>query len=119
MGISGEPYYHFWKRGEAKVERFRSGNTILQVQSFNPLPITSLSHHITANQIWLYRTNPEVYHSTRVTMRFAALFRYIKQQNPAGWAAFLKELEDVQTSPAVVTPALYRYFPYNSNNQRP
>jgi hypothetical protein len=40
-------------------------------------------------------------------MRYAAFFRYVKKQNPAGWNAFLAQLNSVTPQPSITTPTAW------------
>ena len=48
--------------------------------------------------------NPAVYDAVLKTMRYAALFRYIKEQQPHKYADFLQSLNDAPLVPLVETP---------------
>lgn len=48
--------------------------------------------------------NPVVYSALVKTMRYAALFRHVKEQAPEEFAAFLESIEDVPALPEVRTP---------------
>jgi hypothetical protein len=48
--------------------------------------------------------NPLVYSALTMTMRYAAVYRHVRQENPEGFASFVKSLNKVDISPVVVTP---------------
>ena len=49
--------------------------------------------------------NPTVYHNLITTMRFAALFRHVKANNPANYRRFLQSLDDISID--LVSPQDY------------
>ncbi|WP_456438566.1 hypothetical protein [Psychroserpens sp.] len=52
----------------------------------------------------LEKINPMVYKAADNTMKFSALFRYIKRNNPENWAKFITKIENVEISPKIKTP---------------
>lgn len=52
----------------------------------------------------LRQLNPAVYDAAQNTMRFAALFRFVKQRNPESWNEFMAQVLHAEVSPAVKTP---------------
>ena len=54
---------------------------------------------------WSLRSfNPTVYDAAVQTMRFAALFRHVKQHNANNWNAFISQVRYLSTQPSVTTP---------------
>lgn len=64
-----------------------------------------------ASEIYIYPTlrsiNPAVYQAAENTMKFSALFRYVKEQNPLQWQQFMNKIKTVKIEPAVVTPTVF------------
>jgi hypothetical protein len=56
----------------------------------------------------LERLNPNVYAAAVNTMRYAAFFRYVKQEFPASWKLFLPELKNAPLTPLVKTPTTWK-----------
>ncbi|MCC6939324.1 MAG: hypothetical protein IT226_13980 [Flavobacteriales bacterium] len=52
------------------------------------------------------RANPAVWNATVRTMRYGAFFRYVRQEHPTAWLAFLAQIEGVAAMPSVVTPTV-------------
>jgi len=51
--------------------------------------------------------NPAVYRASENTMKFSALFRYVKEQNPTQWLKFMDKIKEVRVEPAIVTPTVF------------
>jgi hypothetical protein len=41
----------------------------------------------------IFQFNPVVFGSCVVTMRYAALFRYVKKYNPQAWEEFMRQIK--------------------------
>jgi len=52
----------------------------------------------------LRKVNPHLYEAINKTMRYAALFRYVKANSPLSWNAFCAQVKDRLPEPSVVTP---------------
>jgi hypothetical protein len=50
--------------------------------------------------------NPAVWNATVSTMRYAAFFRYVKNNFPETWLAFLDKIKDLDPEPRIVTPTI-------------
>jgi hypothetical protein len=50
--------------------------------------------------------NPAVWNASVKTMRFAALFRYIKINYPETWLAFINQLKSIDPEPRIITPTI-------------
>lgn len=44
----------------------------------------------------LYNFNPVVFSACTITMRYAAFFRYVKENNPAAWKKFMEQVNQVK-----------------------
>ena len=73
-------------------------------ETFMQLPAVSskLSSLMKANE----GGNPPVYRALSKFMRYAALFRYVKQQDADGYAAFVDTLSGVKPRPSIETPTV-------------
>jgi hypothetical protein len=69
-------------------------------------PLPELSRLISSREKELNAINPFVYQSLVTTMRFAALFRHVRRENPEGYARFLDQLAAVRLTPGVETPCV-------------
>jgi hypothetical protein len=88
--ITGRPYYYFFKYPSS-----RDGN---------PQPSTALTSAIRLRSSEVRNLNPLVYDAAARTMRFAAFFRYVRENYPAEWQSFIASIINVRTMPAVLTP---------------
>jgi hypothetical protein len=77
---------------------------IVSANLIQPLP--ELSKTISATIPKLNGINPLVYDSLLTTMRYAALFRHVKQQDPVGFTRFVESLQAVKLVPDVETPSV-------------
>jgi hypothetical protein len=50
--------------------------------------------------------NPAVWNATVSTMRYAAFFRYVKNNFPETWLAFFDKLKDLDPEPRIITPTI-------------
>jgi hypothetical protein len=64
------------------------------------------SKEISDNPDRIRAINPAVWNATVATMRYAAFFRYCKQNFPKQWEALLSEIENVVVEPMVETPTV-------------
>lgn len=51
--------------------------------------------------------NPAVFEAATRTMRFAALFRHVKERSPESWGTFITATSRVQPKPPVLTPTQF------------
>lgn len=78
-----------------------------QIMSANLVqPLPELSRNISANVRELNGVNPIVYNSLVTTMRYAALFRHVRRENPDAYAKFVESLSAVRLVPSVKTPSI-------------
>lgn len=67
--------------------------------------------HVTLSKK-LAEVNPEVWNAGRATLQFGAFFRYLRDQHPAAWQGFLKQIETngnlAEAQPPIETPAVLR-----------
>jgi tetratricopeptide (TPR) repeat protein len=61
----------------------------------------------------LRQVNPPLYEAVNKTMRYAALFRYVKAHNPQSWKAFYAQVATQVPEPDVTTPNAWKA---NSSN---
>lgn len=79
-------------------------------------PITEIRPLIDAledNKEARRKLNPQLYKETTDTMRYAALFRYVKATNPQSWKAFCAQLRGRVPKPSVITPYAWQKAPGN------
>lgn len=88
--IIGEPYYHFWASDHSLED------SVIILKDMNKAFQKSTED--------IYNLNNDVYNATQNTMRYAAFFRYIKNNNPNNWNRFLKRIDKVEIKPKVETP---------------
>lgn len=122
--ISGSPYYYFWKsdfatyereynrlraraealRAEGRVREFNA--VAAQINALEPTvhPVPAITEPLRKLQDALRTHNAPVYDAATRTMRYAALFRYVKQTSPGHWSSFLDSLAGVDVDPDVKTP---------------
>jgi len=86
--LTGDPYYYFFKYGA----------------NHEVLPSTEMNRSFKKLYAEISEMNPLVYESVSNTMKYAALFRYVKQNYPARWQTFLQSVWYVRPKPQVVTP---------------
>lgn len=122
--ITGSPYYYFWRLnaaaaraadslrtlGRAALDRRDTASAVLYLERIDRLPssVTALSDLTSAlrqRPQLVSDLNPAVYRVASNAARFSAFFRYVKQNNPASWRAFLDgQLRNIQVKPPVTTP---------------
>jgi hypothetical protein len=52
------------------------------------------------------KANPEVWNATRMLMRYAAFFRYVKEEFPEEWTDFINQVKNLKSEPSAVTPTV-------------
>lgn len=122
--LSGEPYYYFWtsniktvqkNRADliSKLEKLRNlgkvyeyNQLVQRINAMEPevLEVKTLTEGLKQKSDALRRLNPAVYDAATQTMRFSALFRFVKQRNPENWNEFSAQIRQVTISPCVKTP---------------
>ena len=65
---------------------------------------TRLNDWLASHTDTLRRINPDVWDNAVITARYAAFFRYVKQNYPSSWQRFYGKIEQVKLTPAVTTP---------------
>jgi len=123
--LSGFPYYYFWEedqefeklkkeaehcKKETDLEAALRCGSKLQ-QAYDGMKVDEKTHLIQfmKEQRELIRAfNPTVYDATVETMRYAAFFRYVKQNHKDSWDRFLRQLESVKITPMVKTPTRWK-----------
>ena len=124
LELTGEPYYYFWssdveavqeeklrlrEQAEAlrKAGRVAEHNRIVKLSNAmipKVTEVTDLTQRLKNKRTALRRFNPSVYNAATQTMRYSALFRYAKKNNPKAWQIFRGETLAVSVEPAIVTP---------------
>lgn len=66
--------------------------------------VRSLTDYLKDKREVLRKVNPHLYDEINDTMRYAALFRYVKANNPSSWKAFHAQIKDRVPEPSIVTP---------------
>jgi len=122
--LSGDPYYYFWDADFAgydveydrlvdTAEIYRAGGDIASynqmVRRINALvpeivPATWTTDALKEQWDTIRLLNPAALDAAQGLMRLAAFYRYVSLTNPAGWNAFLDDLQYVIVSPQVLTP---------------
>lgn len=124
LHIAGEPYYYFWTsdfdgykrtwntlaeqanalRAAGKVEDYN--RIVIQINSLEPkvTEVKGLTAELKSTSGDMRNLNPQVYDAATSTMRYAALFRYVKRTNQEAWTAFLHEMNAIRPLPHIVTP---------------
>lgn len=124
FGLTGYPYYYFWK---ADVEKYKHvwneyarkaeeykkmgliqehNRMVMKANNLKPevFEVKYLTKRIRGKRAVIQKVNPVVYNAANQTMRFAAFFRYIKKTDKVLWGNFLKQLQHVQIEPSIKTP---------------
>jgi hypothetical protein len=52
--------------------------------------------------------NPAVYATAETSARWAAFFRRVKEQDPAGWKTFMEQIADIEAEPSITIPRVWR-----------
>jgi hypothetical protein len=122
--LTGTPYYHFWTsdldayasqraalivraqqaRAQGNAERYSA--LVAQVEALEPgvSNVEQITRDMRAQGAFVEAQNPAVFGAARSVMQHAALFRWVKQQNPKAWAAFLAQIKGVAVEPQIKTP---------------
>ncbi len=128
FGITGYPYYYFWKADvkkykrildeyAKKAEEYQKKNQFLEyfeivwrINSLKPevLEVGELTNRLKDKRAVIQKINPTVYNSANQTMRFAAFFRYVNNTDNVLWKNFFKQLKDVQIEPSIKTPTKWK-----------
>lgn len=124
LTLSGSPYYHFWTSDvnaviarqndlEGRAASALRSNNVAEhnriIDEANALvpqvfAVDALTARLRVQREALMRFNAAVYGAATNTMRYAAFFRYVKQQNPSGWKDFVARVAGVELRPTVQTP---------------
>jgi hypothetical protein len=73
----------------------------------NAEEVTALSEKISNQTAALRAINPAVWDAGVTLMRYAAFFRYCKQNYPGQWSSFMRQIENApQPRPIVITPTV-------------
>ena len=93
-------------RGEAELKSLRS-----RIKSGGAEPtvfeVTSLTSAMRSQESTLAAYNPSVYRAYQRLAQFAALFRYVKNNNPSNWNTFKQSLTLVSVQPWIKTPTAW------------
>ncbi|MEA5447547.1 hypothetical protein VB780_03130 [Leptolyngbya sp. CCNP1308] len=93
ISLGNRPYYYFWKLDGSRV-----------------VPVSSLTERIRTALPFVQEYNTAVYGAAMNTMRFSALFRYVKQTNPDSWRSFLGQVSTLAPQPYVDTPTRWSFL---------
>lgn len=93
ISLGNRPYYYFWKLDGSRV-----------------VPVSSLTERIRTTLPYVQEYNPAVYSAVVNTMRFSALFRYVKQTNPDSWRSFSDQVSTLTPRPYVDTPTRWSFL---------
>jgi hypothetical protein len=66
--------------------------------------VKELNETMKSNGKLLQSFNPAVWNAATNTVRYSALFRYIKQTNPSSWKKFQKQIMTIVAEPQIKTP---------------
>lgn len=102
-----EQLKHLSKFSETDIMQFIS-NIKVKIDNETPRQIESLSKSMSSHPNLLKAINPAVWNATVKTMRYAAFFRYVKENHKEAWDKFVKSLENIEVYPKVTTPTLYK-----------
>jgi hypothetical protein len=65
-----------------------------------------LNQYVNSHLDMVRNINPVVWDASTTVMRYAAFFRYCKQNNPSAWQDFAERAAAIQVRPAVTTPTV-------------
>ena len=97
----GKPYYRF-----AAIEKSSTDTIVTEV--------TNLTNYLKEEgAVFIYWSNPLIYHESETICQWSAFFRYVKQNHPMVWQDFKKQVKSLTyDAPYVWTP-----INYESNQQ--
>lgn len=122
LEFTGNPYYFLWKdKIYEDMEKYKNidPNSLSDEERIKIImeiylgasegnEIVSIDEAIEGiKKINLKNLNEDVYTATENTMRYSALFRYIKKISPKNWHTFLTSIENIEPQPAVTTPTTW------------
>ena len=81
-----------------RVEVEMNADSIIYLKQYSDL--------ISSKPVLFEAANPAVWNATVSTMRYAAFFRYVKNDFPETWMAFLKQVEKLDPEPRVARPTI-------------
>jgi len=115
--MSREEFDKKWSR-KFQEERFRYiFDDHISANLIQPLP--SLSKMVSQKMRDLEGINPVVYSSLVTTMRYAALFRSVRQQDQGAYQRFIESLREVPVLPAIETPTVMIEAPGTVRTRQP
>lgn len=95
------------------LERYTTGSlkdmlyaTSKYMVSNKVIHLKELSERMSQHPKMLEAINPEVWNATVITMRVSAFFRYLKENFPTQWQAFVNQISDINPEPEVKTPTV-------------
>lgn len=99
--FDGKPYYRF-----AAIEKSSTDTIVTEV--------TNLTNYLKEEgAVFIYWSNPLIYHESETICQWSAFFRYVKQNHPMVWQDFKKQVKSLTyDAPYVWTP-----INYESNQQ--
>ncbi|MEO0082552.1 MAG: hypothetical protein ABIL25_09765 [candidate division WOR-3 bacterium] len=71
-----------------------------------PVHLAAYSTYLTERSDQIRLLNPVVWDAGMTTMRYAALFRYVKEHYPEAWRSFIAQIEGIEPEPRVETPTV-------------
>jgi len=124
LQLTGDPYYYFWisdmsgfryrrnklidKANKLRIAGniFEHNNIVTEINNMEPnvSEVSVLIQGLQKNRDALLNFNPSVYNATATTMRYAALFRYVKKNNLNAWKTFFDNIRLFIIEPSVKTP---------------
>jgi len=119
--FEGTPYHYFWiadfdeyeKNYNRLVEKAREAEKRGDISTYNfyvekannlepeVIPVSFLTKYIREQAHIVRELNPVVYQAMENTMKYAAFFRYIKEQQPQTWNKLLNETRYISITPKV------------------
>lgn len=99
--FDGKPYYRF-----AAIEKSSTDTIVTEA--------TNLTNYLKEEgAVFIYWSNPLIYHESETICQWSAFFRYVKQNHPMVWQDFKKQVKSLTyDAPYVWTP-----INYESNQQ--